>query len=128
MDIMIDVGFYSGIKTRLQVKHRMFLRSLFLSLLGVSCIELEFEDSCSELIEYICTCHSKNKKYNCVELKNIYQNADFEQQEQCALQLDDQIYEDTKNNFQCASNTQPELTKEKEVKEKTEKQKDVKKE
>ena len=70
-------------------------------LLLTGCIDREVEDSCSEFVSYICTCHSKNPKYSCLELRNIYQNANTEKQEECALQLDDLIYDDTKNNLQC---------------------------
>ena len=72
---------------------------IFILLSG--CIDKEVEDSCSEFVSYVCTCHSKNPKYSCLELKNMYQNANTEKQEECALQLDDLIYEDTKNNLQC---------------------------
>ena len=70
-------------------------------LLLSGCIDKEVENSCSEFVAYVCTCHSKNPKYSCMELKNMYQNANTEKQEECALQLDDIIYEDTKNNLQC---------------------------
>ena len=70
-------------------------------LLLSGCVDKEVEDSCLEFVSYICTCHSKNPKYSCLELKNMYQNANTEKQEECALQLDDIIYEDTKNNLQC---------------------------
>ena len=97
----------------------MLLQLLILILFVSGCIEFEEEDSCAEFVEYICTCHSKNQKYNCMELKNIYLDADFEQQEQCALALDDLMYEDAKNNVPCAgSATSVDKTKEEDVKHK----------
>ena len=68
-----------------------------------ACIELE-EDSCSEYTEYMCNCHADDPNYNCSELKNVYQDADASTQEQCALDLDDQIYEDTQEGLSCDLN------------------------
>ena len=83
----------------------MYIFSYFL-IFTTSCIERQLDNSCDDFIAYICTCHPKNPKYNCIELQNIYRDADLEKQEQCTLQLDDQIYEDTKNNLQCTLETQ----------------------
>ena len=77
-------------------------QSIILLLLFSGCIDKEVEDSCLEFVTYVCSCHPKNPKYDCTELKNIYQNANTEKQEDCALQLDDLIYEDTKRNLSCS--------------------------
>ena len=89
-------------------KHTMTLinaipkKIIILFLLFSGCIDKEVEDSCLEFVTYVCSCHPKNPKYDCTELKNIYQNANTEKQEDCALQLDDLIYEDTKRNLSCS--------------------------
>ena len=71
-----------------------------LLILCTGCIELE-EDSCSEYVDYMCNCHADDPNYNCSELKNLYQEPDAATQEQCALDLDDQIYEDTQEGYSC---------------------------
>ena len=89
-------------------KHTMTLiksisqKNIMLLLLLSGCINKEVEDGCLEFVTYVCSCHAQNPKYDCTELKNIYQNANTEKQEECALQLDDLIYEDTKNNLLCS--------------------------
>ena len=88
-----------------------FFPFVFFFLFEIACIDRESEDNCAEFVEYICKCHSKNPKYNCTELKNIYRDADFEKQEQCTLQLDDQIYEDTKNKLPCTLEIQTDAPK-----------------
>ena len=40
-----------------------------------------------------------------MELKDIYLEVDFEQQEQGALALDDLMYQDAQNNVQCSNST-----------------------
>ena len=80
---------------------KLLLPLLFLS---SACIELEGEDSCTEYVDYMCSCHAEDPNYNCSELKNLYQDADMSTQEQCALDLDDQVYEDTQEGYSCDVN------------------------
>ena len=77
------------------------IMSLFI--LCNACIELE-EDSCSEYVNYMCNCHADDPNYNCSELKNTLENPDATTQEQCTLDLDDQIYEDTQEGYTCDLN------------------------
>ena len=79
-----------------------FFYALFI--FSTACTEL-VEDSCSEYTEYMCSCHGDDPNYNCSELKNVYQNADATTQEQCALDLDDQIYEDSQEGLSCDINS-----------------------
>ena len=69
-----------------------------------ACIDFEEEDSCSEYVDYMCSCHADDPNYNCSELKNLYENADSSSMEQCALDLDDQIYEDSQEGYSCDVN------------------------
>ena len=76
---------------------------ILLSIFTGGCIELA-EDSCSEYVNYMCNCHSDDPNYNCSELKVTYENPDASTQEQCALDLDDQIYEDEQEGLSCDLN------------------------
>ena len=70
----------------------------FLSAAG--CTET-LDDSCAEYVDYMCSCHQDNADVDCSELQNIYENATQEQQDECAISLDDQIEADD-TGIECA--------------------------
>jgi hypothetical protein len=85
---------------------RMFKQTLLLFvILSSACIEFGEEGSCAEYVDYMCTCHADDPNYNCSELKNLYETVDSATMEQCALDLDDQIYEDTQEGYSCDVNS-----------------------
>ncbi len=63
--------------------------TLFL-LAAAGCTET-LDDSCSEYVDYMCSCHQDDPDVDCSELQNIYENATQEQQDECAISLDDQV-------------------------------------
>lgn len=63
------------------------------------------EDSCSEYVDYMCDCHEDDPEVDCDELDATYGNADADLQEQCAIELDDQITADEDEGYECANDT-----------------------
>jgi hypothetical protein len=67
-----------------------WLASTFFLLVSVGCTET-LVDSCTEYVDYMCSCHEDDPDFDCSELQNIYENAGQDQQDECAISLDDQL-------------------------------------
>jgi len=75
-------------------------KTLFLLLpLSVAC--LEEKDHCEEYVDYMCNCHADDPDYDCDDLNSIYAETDLEQQNECAITLDEQIQEDADEGADC---------------------------
>ena len=71
----------------------------FLSLFA--CIDFDTEDDCASYISYMCECHAEDPDFECSELQNLYEDPNSEQQSECALALDEQIYSDSGAELTC---------------------------
>ena len=69
------------------------------SLLLASC--LEEKDYCAEYVDYMCSCHEDDPNYDCAAQQAIYEETTFDQQNQCATTLDEQLVEDENNGVNC---------------------------
>ncbi len=65
---------------------------------GLGCFE---EDSCDRYVEYMCDCHSGEEGYDCNELQAQYSDADQSLQDQCSIDLGNQMDDDDANGVSC---------------------------
>jgi len=67
-------------------------------LVGLLLAGCDDSDPCGEYVDYICDCHPDD---DCDSLSNIYDDADAELQDECALALDDQQDSDDNSGHEC---------------------------
>jgi len=79
------------------------MRHFFLLTL-VACTDLE-DDSCSAYVDYMCDCHANDGSFDCEALRNEYENATLEQEDECALEHDDQLGSDADEGIECMNDT-----------------------
>lgn len=79
------------------------MRIAILALVALSACTTE--DSCAEYISYMCDCHESDPEVDCDELEATYGGADADLQEQCAIELDDQITADDEDGYECGTDT-----------------------
>jgi len=72
-----------------------------LVLLAVGFMACEDKDHCDEYVDYICDCHADDPDFNCDEQRSIYEEASLDQQNECAIELDNQEQSDQDNGEGC---------------------------
>lgn len=77
------------------------MKKLFYLLLPLSVACLEEKDHCEEYVDYMCDCHADDPDYDCEALNSIYAETDLEQQNECAITLDEQIQDDSEEGTDC---------------------------
>ena len=77
------------------------MKITLLLLLPLSGACLEEKDHCEEYVEYMCDCHADDPDYDCANLQSIYAETDLEQQNECAITLDEQLQEDLDEGKDC---------------------------
>ena len=77
------------------------MKNTLLLLLPLSVACLEEKDHCEEYGEYMCDCHADDPDYDCSNLQSIYAETDLEQQNECAITLDEQLQEDLDEGKDC---------------------------
>jgi hypothetical protein len=58
---------------------------------------------CDDYVDYLCSCHEGDPKFDCASLETVYADADPDVQDQCALDLDEQKQKDETEGFLCAN-------------------------
>jgi len=77
------------------------MKHLFLAFLALSTGCIEEKNYCDEYVDYMCDCHEDDPDYDCAAQQAIYADADFEQQQECSISLDEQIQQDQDDGLDC---------------------------
>ena len=72
---------------------------VLMSILATAC--LEEKDHCGEYVDYICECHEEDPGFDCDEQRSIYEESSLEQQNTCAITLDELQQEDQEEGTGC---------------------------
>ena len=78
------------------------MRFIIISAFLFGCLDSDdtkSENTCEEYVNYMCDCHSEET--NCSELHTQFEDATPDDLENCAVDLDSQIEEDTTNGLEC---------------------------
>lgn len=79
-------------------------KSLLLGFLLAGSLTACFQeaDHCSDYVDYMCDCHD-DSEYSCEDLRASYEEASLEQQNDCAVDLDNQRQLDEEDGAACES-------------------------
>ena len=80
-------------------------KSLLLGFLLAGSLTACFEeaDHCSNYVDYMCDCHEEDPSFSCEDLRASYEEATLEQQNDCAVDLDEQRQVDEEDGASCES-------------------------
>ena len=77
-------------------------------LILAACLASSFAAGCSsnpcdEYVSYMCDCHPESDDTTCDELRTVYEDADVDLQDQCAIELDNQQEADETAGHTCGA-------------------------
>ena len=60
-----------------------------------------FEEPCQDYVDYVCSCHEDDPEFDCDYLRTIYEDAEPDVQDSCAISLDELQSEDEAEGYYC---------------------------